>query len=135
GVPGKNGTNGKTTYTWVRYADTPTSGMSQYPDGKKYIGMAFNKTTQTESNNYSDYQWSLMPQNIEVGMRNLILDSGTPVVSSAYMVEEYFISEDFVEGQEYIVTIKGTKSSAVNFGLWQNTGSNNRGYFKHVKDD
>src|SRR5699024_11744564 len=55
--------------------------------------------------------------------------------SSAYMVGEYFISEDFVEGQEYIVTIKGTKSSAVNFGLWQNTGSNNRGYFKHVKDD
>src|SRR5699024_8112835 len=72
GLPGNKGTDGKTTYTWIRYADTPTSGMSQYPDGKKYIGMAFNKTTQTESSNYSDYQWSLMPQNIEIGGRNLL---------------------------------------------------------------
>ncbi|MFL2134944.1 glucosaminidase domain-containing protein [Ruoffia sp. FAM 24228] len=75
GVKGDTGDNGKTTYTWVRYADTPTSGMNQYPDGKKYIGLAFNKTTQTESNSYSAYQWSLMPQNIEIGGRNLVLNS------------------------------------------------------------
>lgn len=72
GLPGKDGDDGTTTYTWVRYADTPTSGMNQYPDGKKYIGLAFNKTTQTESSNYSDYEWSLMPQNIEIGGRNLV---------------------------------------------------------------
>ena len=70
GLPGDKGADGTTTYTWVRYADTPTSGMSQFPEGKKYIGLAFNQTTQTESDNYSDYKWSLMPQNIEIGGRN-----------------------------------------------------------------
>ena len=70
GLPGQKGTDGQTTYTWVRYADTPTSGMNQYPDGKKYIGLAFNQTTQDESEDYDDYQWSLMPQNIEIGGRN-----------------------------------------------------------------
>ena len=34
--------------------------MSEYPDGKKYIGLAYNKTTATESNNASDYIWSLI---------------------------------------------------------------------------
>ena len=72
GVQGPAGANGQPTYTWVKYADTPTSGMNDFPDGKKYIGLAFNKTTATESTSYSAYQWSLMPQNIEVGGRNLL---------------------------------------------------------------
>jgi hypothetical protein len=32
--------------------------MSDLPDGKKYIGLAYNKTVSTESSNYSDYKWS-----------------------------------------------------------------------------
>ena len=75
GIKGDPGANGQPTYTWVKYADTPTSGMNDYPDGKKYIGLAFNKTTATESNSYSAYQWSLMPQNIEIGGRNLFRQS------------------------------------------------------------
>lgn len=75
GLPGEPGEDGETTYTWVKYADTPTSGMDDYPEGKKYIGLAFNKTTQTESTDYSDYEWSLMPQNMTVGGRNLVLNS------------------------------------------------------------
>lgn len=58
GVPGPSGENGETLYTWIKYADTPTSGMSDSPDGKEYIGIAYNKTSPTESSNYSDYQWS-----------------------------------------------------------------------------
>ena len=135
GLPGDNGKDGTTTYTWVRYADTPTSGMENFPEGKKYIGLAFNQTTQTESDNYSDYQWSLMPQNIEIGVRNLILDSKTPAESSEYLIKEYFISEDFVENQDYTVTIKGAKSPAVDFGLWQNNDASSRGSFKHIKGD
>ena len=57
GVDGKDGT---TYYTWVKYADSPTSGMSDIPTDKKYIGFAYNKTTATESTNYSDYSWSLI---------------------------------------------------------------------------
>lgn len=58
GEKGEPGTSGKTLYTWIKYADTPTSGMSDDPDGKAYIGIAYNKEAQTESTNYSDYTWS-----------------------------------------------------------------------------
>lgn len=59
GVPGKPGDDGKTYYTWVRYADDASgSGMSDSPNGKYYIGFAYNKESQTESNNPADYQWS-----------------------------------------------------------------------------
>ena len=57
---GVKGADGKTYYTWVKYADSPTSGMSDNPSGKKYIGFAYNKTTGTESTSYSDYSWSLI---------------------------------------------------------------------------
>lgn len=59
GIPGKPGADGKTYYTWVRYADDASgSGMSDSPNGKYYIGFAYNKESQTESNNPADYQWS-----------------------------------------------------------------------------
>lgn len=60
GVQGPKGNDGQQYYTWVKYADTPTSGMSDNPDGKVYIGLAYNKTTATESTTYSDYMWSLI---------------------------------------------------------------------------
>lgn len=61
GLPGKDGVDGKTTYTWIRYADDERgSGISNNPTGKEYIGFAYNKTTSTESNIPSDYTWSLI---------------------------------------------------------------------------
>ncbi|MCF0116174.1 MAG: hypothetical protein HUJ56_12565, partial [Erysipelotrichaceae bacterium] len=60
------GTDGVSTYTWVKYADS--IGTGGYPEpGKiydipqsttKYIGFAFNKTSPYESENPQDYQWS-----------------------------------------------------------------------------
>lgn len=59
GIPGKPGEDGKTYYTWVKYADDLYgSGMSDDPNGKYCIGLAFNKESPTESNNPQDYQWS-----------------------------------------------------------------------------
>ena len=117
GVPGKNGANGTTTYTWVRYADTPTSGMNNFPEGKKYIGLAFNKTTPTESSNYSDYKWSLMPQNIEIGGRNLLMNSGEKVSNGEYNIARYDLTDKIKEGEEVTLTIWGslakTKSNFV----------------------
>lgn len=56
GEPGKNGT---TYYTWFKFADDEYgNGMSDSPNGKYYIGFAYNKESQTESNNPADYQWS-----------------------------------------------------------------------------
>ena len=59
GIPGKPGADGKTYYTWVRYADDASgSGMSDSPNGKYYIGFAYNKETPTESGDPADYQWT-----------------------------------------------------------------------------
>lgn len=60
GIQGPQGPNGQTLYTWIKYADTPTTGMSDSPTGKTYMGIAYNKTSSTESNTYSDYEWSLI---------------------------------------------------------------------------
>ena len=60
GPRGANGSNGQTLYTWLKYADSPTSGMSDNPSGKKYLGIAYGKSSSNESSNYSDYAWSLI---------------------------------------------------------------------------
>ena len=61
GIEGPKGDDGKTYYTWIKYADTSSGGgMSDYPSGKEYIGIAYNKSSPTESNNASDYSWSLI---------------------------------------------------------------------------
>ena len=59
GVPGKPGADGKSYYTWIRYADDASGkGISNNPTGKTYIGFAYNKTTPLESNIPGDYTWS-----------------------------------------------------------------------------
>ncbi len=58
GVEGPRGENGESLFTWIKYADSPTSGMSDDPTGKAYMGIAYNKTTATESTNYTDYSWT-----------------------------------------------------------------------------
>ena len=59
-IKGEDGNDGVSLYTWIKYADTPTTGMSDNPDGKQYMGIAYNKTSPIESNDYSDYAWSLI---------------------------------------------------------------------------
>ncbi|CAL9955625.1 hypothetical protein VPHD292_0012 [Vibrio phage D292] len=64
GIPGNDGNDGNdgdSLYTWVKYADSDTgSGLSNNPEGKGYIGFAYNKTTPVESNDRNDYVWSLV---------------------------------------------------------------------------
>jgi hypothetical protein len=60
GIQGPKGEDGVQLYTWLKYASSPTSGMSDSPTGKKYMGIAYNKTSPSESSNYSDYSWSLI---------------------------------------------------------------------------
>lgn len=60
GLKGDTGINGDTLYTWVKYADTPTTGMSDFPASKAYLGVAYNKLSAIESNTYADYAWSLI---------------------------------------------------------------------------
>lgn len=56
---GEPGNPGKSYYTWIKFADDGLgNGMSDYPDGKQYMGIAYNKETLDESNNAKDYQWA-----------------------------------------------------------------------------
>ena len=60
GVPGPKGLDGSPTYTWIAYSDSPNgANMYQVPTATTtYIGIAPNKTTDVESSNPADYQWS-----------------------------------------------------------------------------
>ena len=60
GVKGEDGKDGKTYYTWIKYSDNADgTGLYDTPkDTTKYIGIAINKTTSTESTNKTDYTWS-----------------------------------------------------------------------------
>lgn len=60
GPAGPPGPAGENKYVWVKYADSTTSGMSDSPTGKAYIGIAVNKSSATKSLVYSDYAWSLI---------------------------------------------------------------------------
>lgn len=65
GDKGDEGAPGKVLYTWIKYADDENgSGLSDSPISssgpKSYIGFAYNKEDPTESNNASDYKWTLI---------------------------------------------------------------------------
>lgn len=53
------GPKGDARYMWIKYADDEKgNGMSDEPTGKKYIGFAFNKDTETPSEEPNDYTWA-----------------------------------------------------------------------------
>lgn len=90
---------GEVRYTWIKYADTVEGvGISDSPVGKKYIGIAANKTSSTESSNPVDYTWSLFegPQGIQgaTGERGPIGPTGVGVSS----VVEYYLASPLATG-------------------------------------
>ena len=60
GVSGAPGADGKSTYTWIKYADAADgTGMYDVPrDSTLYLGLAVNKTSLAASSNKADYAWS-----------------------------------------------------------------------------
>lgn len=64
GVPGPAGEDGESRYTWIKYADDNQGGdISEYPtkqngDFREWMGIATNKLSPIESNDYRDYTWS-----------------------------------------------------------------------------
>ncbi|TGA95606.1 hypothetical protein E4665_17820 [Sporolactobacillus shoreae] len=80
GIQGPTGTNGQTYWTWIKYADDANgTNMTDSETGKRYVGIAVNKTSATESTNPTDYTWSPLYDNVQVGQTNLF--TGT---SSSY---------------------------------------------------
>ena len=51
----------KVGYVWLRYADDREgNGISESPEGKSYMGIAYNMPSPEPSNNPNDYNWSLI---------------------------------------------------------------------------
>lgn len=127
GSTGPTGPAGQTYYTWLKYADSILgAGMSDSPTGKRFFGIATNKTTATESTNAADYTWSPLYDNVIVGGANLLNDSGTTVTSSSYMVKGYTMSEMMEAGTTYTISLKGElPSGQTQWGIYLNGGSIN----------
>ena len=73
--------------------------------------------------------------NLEIGGRNLILKSNTPVESTSYLIKEYTLSEDWnadlLNDRGYILTLKGSINNGQKFGVWLNGASNQAGYMTY----
>lgn len=55
---GEDGQPGKTGYIWVKYSSDPNGkNMTDDSSNAVYMGIAYNKESQTESTNPSDYTW------------------------------------------------------------------------------
>ena len=53
--------DGRQYFTWIKYADDEYgTNISDSSDNKSYMGIAYNKTTEEESNNPNDYTWTLI---------------------------------------------------------------------------
>ena len=69
--------NGEASYTWIKYADDQYGlNMSDDATDKKYLGIAYNKTSAVESNNPKDYTWSQIQGEPGAPAQNYYLDVG-----------------------------------------------------------
>lgn len=60
-IKGEDGKDATIYYTWIKYADDVNgTNMSDSPDDKTYMGIAYNKESSNESDNPKDYTWSLI---------------------------------------------------------------------------
>ena len=127
GINGTNGTDGKTFYTWIKYADTITgSGMSDNGTDKQYIGIAYNKTTATESTNPKDYQWSLFRGKSGVdgsdGKSNIIIELSNPTVAvpanSSGVATSYNRTPTEIHCYEGIKALKYSSKATTEKGSW-----------------
>ncbi|UXR28874.1 hypothetical protein [Bacillus phage Nachito] len=85
--------------------------FDDYYDKKAQLIKKINETIQGNVNN------------INVGGRNLILNSSVAYSKTDYLINMYTIAEDWVAGQEYTFVVKGSVPAGQKFGVWMNGGS------------
>lgn len=66
---------------------------------------------------------------IQIGVRNLLLDSGGEVTNGSYNIKNYNTSIPLLPSKKYTVVIRGTTTGGQTLGLWFNGGSNGGGMF------
>lgn len=87
-------------------------------------GLINSKVTKTEVDNAIGA--------VKIGGSNLLLASNTPFTTTAYMINQYELTEDWIAGEEYTFVIKGSVPAGQKFGIWMNDGSANQGYMTTV---
>lgn len=79
-----------------------------------------------------DSSWEAVNE-IEIGGKNLVLKSDEQISDTVYAIKTYTMSEDWIAGETYTLTLKGnTGSTSKKFGMWQNSGSIHKGYFSSI---
>lgn len=100
------GPKGDTRYMWIKYADDDKgNGMSDDPTGKKYIGFAFNKDTETPSEEPSDYKFVKYVadyEGLEIGGRNLLRNSEKIVVNKG--LERINLTVPIKKGSDLVIS-------------------------------
>lgn len=73
--------------------------------------------------------------NMEIGGRNLILDSKYNKTSKDYMVQVMDTTVNLVKGDKYTMVIKGKLPKGQRWGIWLNVGSGHTAWFPISTDD
>src|SRR5690625_1716049 len=111
------GPKGDTRFMWVKYADDAEgNGMSDNPDGKKFIGMAFNKDVEKPSDEPSDYKFVKYVADydgLEIGGRNLLRNSEEEHVkdSSVNSLTYLEIVDGLLSGEEYTLSFEAKSTN------------------------
>lgn len=66
--------------------------------------------------------------------RNLVLNSDERTTSGNYLIGTWLMSEEYIEGQEYTVTVWGEVNEGQSIELWFHGGSSNQAFLKEVED-
>lgn len=67
--------------------------------------------------------------NLQIGARNLLLNSGDKITSATYRIALYTMSKDLVAGQKYTLVIRGTTTGDHFFTVWMNNANYSLGEF------
>lgn len=137
GEDGAAGEPGVSLYTWIKYSDDQPTSDSQIYDKPnmytKYIGLAYNQTSQVESTRYTDYEWVKWVGNDGVngtnGLRGrLVYPAGTYIHSKTYEATD--TQAPFVlQGEAFYVMNKTTTWNGQSLGVtpeqdWNSNGIN-----------
>lgn len=102
GIPGKTGADGRTPYlhrAWANSADGRDGFSTTDSTNKRYLG-TYTDFTEADSQNPAQYKWTALFENVEIGGRNLFLNSlfkrGLRERYSTYFLDD---SQEQTQGQ------------------------------------
>ena len=119
----------KTTYGFTQIAPGEIStGRIASPNGTSYIDFLQDTIDINAKVTFTADSPALLAQTqainaIQVGGRNLIVNSKQSISGSSYNIGYFTASRQFVQNEELTISIHGTVSSSKRFGLWFDNGS------------